>query len=74
MADGVDAPVDAMEAALSDAVVNRLTTEAQGPELFVTNDAVLSLGNGCDRKVARVRLHLFSHSENKCRSGSNPPP
>ena len=74
VADGVNAAVDPMQSTLPDAMVDRLTTEAKVQELRIPNDAVLPPGNRRDRKVGGVRLHLFSHSEYKCKSGPNPPP
>src|SRR5690349_7031265 len=72
--DGVDAPVDLVQAARLDAPLDRLTTEAERVELRMGNDSVLTRSKRGDERIDTVSLHLSPHSESKCRLGPNSPP
>lgn len=55
MAHGVDAAVDAMQAAALEAVLDRPSAEPDVPELPACHDAVLAGGKLGDRRVRRMR-------------------
>jgi hypothetical protein len=74
VADGVDAPVNAMEATRTKPPVDRLATKTEPDQLSMANHAMLARGDRGHPGIRRAILLFVSHSEYKCRNGPNSPP